>query len=135
MAKQAINLGALQQLAAMLANPEFVKALNVVQTTPVNTTVSAQSDRILKRNAAIARGFARKGIKVTFDKATGRFDNVKPYKTWLADGWQVRKGEHGVRGFFHLSQCDKVTAPTKAEASAEAAKLIAALPTKAELHA
>ena len=63
-------------------------------------------DRALSRRAAIARGFARKGIKVTFVNETGRFENVKPYKVWLAEGFVVRRGEHGVKGLFHSTQCD-----------------------------
>lgn len=64
-----------------------------------------------KRLASIGRGFAAKGIKVTFDKTTGRFDNVKPYKLWLAAGMIVKKGEKGVKGMFHVSQCQPYTAP------------------------
>jgi hypothetical protein len=74
--------------------------------------VSPSADRSLKRRASVARGFARKGIKVTFVNETGRFDNVKPYKVWLGEGRIVRRGEHGVKGLFHISQCDVYTGPT-----------------------
>jgi hypothetical protein len=74
-------------------------------------SVKPQVDRALQRRAAIARGFARKGIKVTFVNETGRFDNVKPFKMWLAEGLVVRKGEHGVKGLFHSSQCEVYTPP------------------------
>ena len=73
--------------------------------------VKPQVDRSLARRSAIARGFARKGIKVTFVNETGRFDNVKPFKMWLAEGLIVRKGEHGVKGLFHSSQCQQYIAP------------------------
>lgn len=68
--------------------------------------VDDKQDRQLTKLTAISRGFARRGIKITFDQATGRFDNVKPYRLWALEGRQVRKGEHGVRGFFHISQTD-----------------------------
>lgn len=64
-----------------------------------------------KRLSSIGRGFAAKGIKVTFDKESGRFDNVKPFKLWLSEGLIVRKGQTGVKGFFHVSQCEKYVAP------------------------
>ena len=73
--------------------------------------VTAKADRSLARRASIARGFARKGIKVTFVNETGRFENVKPFKMWLAEGLIVRKGEHGVKGLFHSSQCEVYHAP------------------------
>ena len=69
-------------------------------------SVKPAVDRNLQRRSAIARGFARKGIKVTFVNETGRFENVKPYKVWLGEGFVVRKGQHGVSGLFHISQCD-----------------------------
>ena len=73
--------------------------------------VAPKVDRNLQRRASIARGFARKGIKVTFVNETGRFDNVKPFKMWLAEGLIVRRGEHGVKGLFHSSQCEQYIAP------------------------
>lgn len=73
--------------------------------------VEPSVDRALKRRSAIGKGFARKGIKVTFVNETGRFDNVKPFKTWLLEGRVVRKGEHGIRGLFHISQTDTFVPP------------------------
>ena len=73
--------------------------------------VHPKLDRSLVRRAAIAKGFARKGIKVTFVNETGRFDNVKQFKMWLAEGLIVRKGEHGVKGLFHSSQCQQYVPP------------------------
>lgn len=70
--------------------------------------VSKATDRVLKRNARIAAGFAKRGIKLTFDKDSGRFNNVKPYNTWLAEGFQVQKHEKSVEGFFHVSQVKPV---------------------------
>ena len=82
-------------------------------------------DRALSRRAAIARGFARKGIKVTFVNETGRFDNVKPFKMWLAEGLIVRRGEHGVRGLFHSSQCEQYIAPALPVGNLQIGQMIA----------
>lgn len=70
------------------------------------SNVTVQQNRVLSRNADVARGFSRRGIKLAFDPTSGRFVNVKPYRLWLQSGRQVRKGEHGVRGFFHISQTE-----------------------------
>ena len=74
--------------------------------------VSPKTDRALQRRAAVARGFSRKGIKVTFDEQTGKFANVKPYKVWLSEGRVVMKGQHGVRGLFHVSQTQELAPVT-----------------------
>ena len=34
--------------------------------------------------------------------------DVRPYQGWLKLGYQVRKGEKGIRGLFHQSQCDLI---------------------------
>lgn len=85
--------------------------------------VDARADRQMNRLAKIAKGFSKMGVVVTFDKATGRFDNVKPFKTWMLEGRIVRKGQHGVMGMFHVSQTDEFKAPTKAEMTAEVVQL------------
>ena len=87
--------------------------------------VDPKLDRALSRRAAIARGFARKGIKVTFVNETGRFDNVKPFKMWLAEGLVVRRGEHGVRGLFHSSQCEQYIAPALPVGNLQIGQMIA----------
>lgn len=92
------------------------KAKSTVDADPV-------ADRRLARLAKIARGFKKMGVVLTFDKATGRFDNVKPYKLWLADGRIVRKGQHGVSGMFHVSQTDVLDVPSKAQMTAEVVQL------------
>lgn len=80
-------------------------------------------DRRLARLAKIARGFKKMGVSITFDQVTGRFDNVKPYKLWLADGRIVRKGQHGVSGMFHVSQTDVLPVMTKPEMTADVIQL------------
>jgi hypothetical protein len=44
--------------------------------------------------------------------------NVRPFKQWLEQGRMVRKGQHGIRGLFHISQTD-VIAPAKPAITAE----------------
>lgn len=67
--------------------------------------VSPKTDRLLKRHAAVVKGFNAKGFKNADIKL---HENVKTYKGWLAEGRQVRKGQHGVKGLFHVSQTDEV---------------------------
>lgn len=101
---------------------------------PKNTTVElpAKQDRQLQRLAKIGRGFARKGIKVTFDKDTGRFDNVKPYKSWISEGRVVSKGQHGVMGMFHISQTEVL--PKEAVVDIPANFPVTVLPPESREH-
>ena len=94
--------------AALNAKKSPVKPVKLAQS---KSGVDAKTDRVLTRRASVARGFARKGIKVTVVNETGRFDNVKPYKVWLSEGRIVMKGQHGVKGLFHVSQTDVYVAP------------------------
>lgn len=90
----------LQALAALLAG----------QTSKSAKAQAPVVDRKTAYRNQVKRGFARKKIDVgAIDEATGKFADVLPYKEWLAQGWQVRKGEKSVRGLFHKSQCDEVT--------------------------
>lgn len=86
----------LQQLQAQAAKPQgFAKA----------------KSSLAKKDAQILKGFARKGIKdvVLMDRSDrSKPFNVKPFKAWVADGRIVRKGQHGVKGLFHVSQTDKL---------------------------
>ena len=79
-------------------------------------------DRALKRRSQVAAGFKRRGIIVTFVNETGRFDNVKPYKTWLAEGRVVSKGQHGIKGLFHISQTEVYNGPTVSDLAAVVAQ-------------
>ncbi len=68
-------------------------------------------DKFARKDKAILRGFAKKGIKnaVLMDRTdpTKAF-NVRPFKGWVALGRIVKKGEHGVRGLFHESQTEEL---------------------------
>src|SRR5512143_3066281 len=78
----------------------------------IDLTKPAKSvDRFARKDKAILRGFAKKGIKnaVLMDRTdpTKAF-NVRPFKGWVALGRIVKKGEHGVRGLFHESQTEEL---------------------------
>lgn len=117
-------------VAAVMANAQPTKrkypAVKAHVAYKAKSTIDADpvADRRLARLAKIARGFKKMGVVVTFDKATGRFDNVKPYKLWLVDGRIVRKGQHGVSDMFHVSQTDTLDVPSKAQMTAEVISMI-----------
>lgn len=72
------------------------------------------ADKLARKDKAILAGFKRKGIKdaVLMDRNDkSKAFNVRPFKGWLALGRVVRKGEHGVKGLFHVSQTEKVEKP------------------------
>jgi hypothetical protein len=93
------------------------QALATQQTSPkvTNGTGTAKPatpvDRLASKDAALLRAFAKRGYKDVvlmnrLDKSAPY--NVRPFKGWLEQGRLVRKGEHGVRGLFHVSQTDPV---------------------------
>ena len=71
--------------------------------TPKPAFISSPVDKLAQRDAAIRAGFARRGIKnvTLMNRADPKqaYD-VKPYRSWLELGYQVRKGERGIRGLF-----------------------------------
>lgn len=70
-----------------------------------------RSGTLAKKDAALLRGFARKGIKnvVLMDRTDPSKDfNVRPFKAWVERGRIVKKGEHGVRGLFHVDQTEEL---------------------------
>lgn len=89
------------KLVASLIAPKVSKKRNV-------TKASEPIDRKAAYEAAVMKGFVRKlGKSADIQLRV----NVLPYKAWLENGRVVRKGEHGVRGLFHISQTD-VLIPT-----------------------
>src|SRR5512146_3175507 len=75
------------------------------------TAPAKLGDKFARKDKAVLRGFAKKGIKnaVLMDRTdpTKAF-NVRPFKGWVALGRIVKKGEHGVRGLFHESQTEEL---------------------------
>lgn len=71
--------------------------------------VSDRDEKQLNRYAAVARGFNRKGLKNSeFTLSAGGSDTVKTYKGWLHVGRSVKRGQHGVKGLFHISQTSEL---------------------------
>jgi hypothetical protein len=65
------------------------------------------------KDKALVNGFRRKGIPLDQIVLMDRNDKskpftIKPFKQWMAEGRMVRRGEHGVRGLFHISQTDVI---------------------------
>jgi hypothetical protein len=67
-------------------------------------------DRLAQKDKALIAGFVRRGIKRD-DSPTADY-NVRPFQGWLKLGRQVNKGQHGIRGLFHVSQTSPI-APAK----------------------
>src|SRR6185369_9242340 len=83
------------------------------------------SASLAKKDQQILRGFKRLGIKdvVLMDRSDKtRSFNVKPFKAWFAEGRVVRKGQHGVKGLFHVSQTDPLDQAEKPVAQPKAEK-------------
>ena len=94
----------IQQLVAAIVS----KAVVANATKPAKV---GKADMLASKDKSIVRGFAKKGIKdvVLMDRTDPSKDfDVRPYKGWLANGRQVRKGQTSVKGLFHISQTDAV---------------------------
>jgi hypothetical protein len=94
-----------EQLAALIANV-VGQVLAGQATSPKAPAISAPADKLAQRHAAILKGFQRKGFK-----DAKLFVDIKPFKGWLTEGRQVRKGQHGIKGLFHRDQTDPVAKP------------------------
>jgi hypothetical protein len=81
--------------------------------TPKAASISAPVDTLAQKDRALIAGFKRKGIPadqiVLMDRANpAKPFNVKPFKAWLEQGQQVRRGEKSIKGLFHQSQTDLI---------------------------
>jgi hypothetical protein len=76
-----------------------------VKAAPVTDNGDAVNPQLAKRHAAILNAFRRRGKEFAGAKL---FIDIKPYKLWLAENRQVRKGEKSVRGLFHIKQTDPI---------------------------
>jgi hypothetical protein len=75
--------------------------------------VARVGNSLEQKDKALVNGFRRKGIPLDQIVLMDRTDRskpytIKPFKQWMAEGRMVRRGEHGVRGLFHVSQTDPV---------------------------
>jgi hypothetical protein len=94
---------------------QILSAVNAAQTKG-GTARKSKADLLSAKDKALVAGFSRKGFKdvVLMDRTdpTKPF-NVRPFNGWISQGRIVRKGERGVRGLFHISQTEPVTAAPK----------------------
>jgi hypothetical protein len=109
-----------EQLAALIANV-VSQVMQGQSAAPKAPAISSPVDRLAQKDRSLVAGLRRKGIKEADIKLMNRADpkaefNVRPFKGWLELGRQVRKGERGIRGLFHISQTDVIKAsPAKAQ--------------------
>lgn len=95
-------------VASVIAVLDAQKKPSVKASRAVKAT---KNDRLASKDQSILRGFARKGIKnvVLMDRSDrSKPFNVKPFRAWTEEGRVVKKGEHGVRGLFHVSQTEEL---------------------------
>jgi hypothetical protein len=66
------------------------------------------------KDRQIVAAFKRRGFSVTLmDRNDPKLPyDVRPYRGWLEVGRVVRKGQHGVKGLFHITQTDMINPPT-----------------------
>lgn len=101
-----------EELAAIISAAIAQASPKAERTYVREAHVDDVQDRRLQRDVAVVRGFKRRGFKEADIRLR---DNVRPYKLWLSAGRVVRKGEHGVRGLFHVSQTDSLPVQPKVE--------------------
>ena len=95
-----------------------ISALQVQGSTGAKpASISAPVDTLAQKDRALIAGFKRKGIPVDqivlMDRANpAKPFNVKPFKAWLEQGRQVRRGEKSIKGLFHQSQTDLIAKPS-----------------------
>ena len=100
------------QLAQIVS--AVIQALQVQGSTGAKpASISAPVDTLAQKDRALIAGFKRKGIPadqiVLMDRANpAKPFNVKPFKAWLEQGQQVRRGEKSIQGLFHQSQTDLI---------------------------
>jgi hypothetical protein len=90
----------------------------VIQALKVGDTGSkaapkAAGNSLEAKDRALVAGLKRKGIPVDQIVLMDRNDpkrpfNVKPFKLWMQEGRMVKKGEHGIRGLFHITQTSEL---------------------------
>jgi hypothetical protein len=125
-----------QAVASALSQQQASPKANNTQ--PVNGAASraTQAERLAAKDRSLLSTFARRGFKdvVLLDRnAPTKPFNVRPFGGWIKEGRLVRKGEHGVRGLFHISQTEPVTkAPAKPK---EGPKVVAKKPARAKAAA
>ena len=117
-----------EQLAALIANV-VSQVMQGQSAGSKPASVASPVDKLAQRDASIRAGFKRRGIAdvVLMDRADkSKPFNVKPFRAWLEQGRQVRKGEKSIKGLFHVSQTSELPKPSAKPAVApEQAQLFA----------
>ncbi len=86
--------------------PKAAPKLSQVAAFPKKAAQSPKATpKMSKRHATIVATFKKRGIK-----DPKLFTDIKPYKLWLADGFQVKANQVSVMGLFHRSQVDRIAA-------------------------
>jgi hypothetical protein len=103
------------QLAQIVS--AVLAALNTSNSSTPKPAISSPVDTLAQKDRALVAGFKRKGIPLDQIKLMDRSNpkaefNVKPFKLWMQEGRMVKKGEHGIRGLFHLSQTSELPKPS-----------------------
>ena len=99
----------LSQIVAAVLNVLKVQGAASKDAAPV----ARVGNSLEQKDKALVNGFRRKGIPLDQIVLMDRNDKskpftIKPFKQWMAEGRMVRRGEHGVRGLFHISQTDVI---------------------------
>ena len=119
----------LSQIVAAVLN-----VLKIQGASPKAEASAKPGNSLEAKDRSLVQGFKRRGIPVDQIVLMNRADpkaayNVKPFKLWLQEGRMVRKGQHGIRGLFHISQTDELPkAKPAAKAKAKAKPATATLP-------
>ena len=110
-----------QILKALASDPNVAAVLAgmVKQAKPAKRS---KADMLAAKDRSIKATFTKRGIKdvVLMDRSDrSKPFNVRPFGRpakddqpatgWIAEGRIVKKGEHGVRGLFHISQTEPLT--------------------------
>jgi hypothetical protein len=104
-----------------------IQALKVGDTAPKAASISTPGNSLEVKDRSLIAGFKRRGIPVDQIKLMDRSNpkaefNVKPFKLWMQEGRMVRKGQHGIKGLFHISQTDVITPKAKTQPVVPAAQ-------------
>ena len=99
----------LSQIVAAVLNVLKVQGAASKDAAPV----ARVGNSLEQKDKALVNGFRRKGIPLDQIVLMDRTDRskpytIKPFKQWMAEGRMVKRGEHGVRGLFHISQTDVI---------------------------
>jgi hypothetical protein len=109
-----------------------IQALKVGDTAAKAAPAAKPGNSLKAKDRALVAGFKRKGIAdvVLMDRTDPKKPyNIKPFKAWMQEGRMVKKGEHGIRGLFHISQTSEIKpakpSPAKGKAVKDKPQLVA----------